>query len=81
MAKSKMYELNTDNLGILDLFSQKKYADCTGLTETYINAMFRKRYSVKLVTAKAIISMAYDISIRDSEQMAELLEKHFIRVQ
>lgn len=81
MANSKMYELNTDNLGTLDLFAQKKYSECTDLSTVYINNMFKRKLPVKLLTAKAIISMAYDISMRDSEQMQELLEKHFIRVK
>lgn len=73
----KMYKLNLDNLGDIGLISQKQYATAMGLSSAYINKVFNGKLAIKLSTAKCIISIAYNISVRDSEQMQELLEKHF----
>lgn len=78
---AKKYKLNKDDLGILDLFSQKKYADALGLSTVFLNKIFNNKVVVKLGTAKGIISLAYDISVRDNERMQELLKKHFIEVE
>ena len=76
-----MYELNLDNLGDLGLLNQKQYATSLGLSIDYINKVFNNKLAVKLNNAKAMISLAYNISVRDSEQMLELLDKHFTKVK
>lgn len=76
-----MYELNLENVGDLKLISQMKYAESLGLSNVYLNKIFNNNSRLKLSTAKCIISLAYDISVRDSEQMQELLDKHFTRVK
>lgn len=81
MTNAKKYILNKENLETLDLFSQKKYADTLGLSSVFLNKIFNNTAVVKLGTAKGIISLAYDISVRDNDRMQELLEKHFIRVK
>lgn len=81
MTNAKKYRLNKENLDTLDLFSQKKYADALGLSTVFLNKIFNNNAVVKLGTAKGIISLAYDISVRDNERMQELLEKHFTVVE
>ena len=76
-----MYELNLDSIGDLGLISQTQYAESLGLTFEYINKVFNGKLAVKLHTAKAIISLAYNISVRNSEQMLELLDKHFTKIK
>lgn len=76
-----MYELNLDNLADLALISQIQYAECLGLTPVYINKVFNGKLAVKLPTAKCIISLAYNIPVRDSDQMKELLAKHFTAIK
>lgn len=76
-----MYELNLKNIGELGLISQAKYAEELGLTTVYINRVFKGELPVKLITAKGIISLAYNITIRGNDQMKELLEKHFTLVK
>ena len=76
-----MYELNLDNIGDLGLIQQAQYAENLGLTTVYINRVFKGKLAVKLGTAKSIISLAYNISVRNSEQMQELLAKHFTLVK
>lgn len=74
-----MYKIKSENLNELSIISQMQYAEVLGLTNVYINLIFRGKKSVKLVIAKSIISLAYNISVRNSEQMQELLEKHFTK--
>ena len=76
-----MYELNLDNLGDLKLINQTQYAEAFGLTVDYINKVFNGKLAVKLTTAKCMISLAYNITVRDSDQMKELLAKHFTLVK
>ena len=76
-----MYELNLKNLGDLGLIQQTQYAEQLGLTREYINKVFNGKLAVKLLTAKCIISLAYNITVRDNEQMKELLTKHFTLVK
>lgn len=76
-----MYELNLDNLGDLGLISQTNYAESLGLTVDYINRVFNGKLAVKLPTAKCIISLAYNIPVRDSDLMKELLAKHFTAIK
>lgn len=72
-----MYGLNLENIGELGLISQTQYAEQLGVTVDYINRVFNGKLAVKLITAKGIISLAYNITMRGNEQMQELLEKHF----
>lgn len=74
-----MYKIKSENLNELSIISQMQYAEVLGLTNVYINLIFRGKKSIKLVIAKSIISLAYNISVRNSEQMQELLEKHFTK--
>ena len=74
-----MYKIKSENLNELSIISQMQYAEVLGLTNVYINLIFRGKKSVKLVIAKSIISLAYNISVRNSDQMQELLEKHFTK--
>ena len=76
-----MYELNLENLGDLKLITQTQYAEALGLSIEYIDKVFNGKLAVKLSTAKCIISLAYNIPVRDSEQMQELLTKHFKMVR
>lgn len=76
-----MYELNLENIGDLKLITQTQYAEALGLTTEYINKVFNNKLNVKLPTAKCIISLAYNIPVRDSELMLELLAKHFIKIK
>ena len=81
MTNIRMYKLNLDNLGDIELISQQQYIKALGLSQDYINKVFNEKLAVKLSTAKCIISLAYNISVRDNEQMKELLEKHFTIVK
>ena len=76
-----MFELNLNNLGDLKLINQTQYAEAFGLTVDYINKVFNGKLAVKLLTAKGMISLAYNIPVRDSDQMKELLAKHFTLVK
>lgn len=76
-----MYELNLENIGELGLISQTQYAEQLGVTVDYINKVFNAKLAAKLLTVKGIISLAYNISIRDNDQMKELLAKHFTLVK
>lgn len=76
-----MYQLNLENIGDIGLIKQVEYAEQLGLTTVYINKVFKGEFAVKLATAKGMISLAYNISVRDNEQMKELLEKHFIAIR
>jgi hypothetical protein len=76
-----MYKLNLENVGDLKLISQMQYAEVLGLSNVYLNKIFNNKSLLKLSTAKCIISLVYDISVRDSERMQELVDKHFIRVK
>lgn len=81
MINIRMFNLNLDNLGDISLISQQQYVKALGLSQDYMNKVFNNRAPVKLSTAKCIISLAYNIPIRDSEQMQELLAKHFTIVK
>lgn len=81
MKNVRMYELNTENLGDIGLISQTQYVNATGLSQDYINKVFNGKLAIKLSTAKFIISLAYNIPVRDNEQMQQLLEKHFTIVK
>ncbi len=74
-----MYRIKLDNISDLGLISQMQYAEVLGLTNVYINYIFRGKKTIRLLVAKGIISLAYNISVRNSEQMQELLEKHFTK--
>lgn len=76
-----MYELNLKNIGELGLISQTKYSEELGLSTVYINKVFKGEFPVKLLTAKGIISLAYNVAIRGNDQMKELLDKHFTLVK
>lgn len=76
-----MYELNLENIGELGLISQSKYAEELGLTTVYLNQIFKGKLAVKLTTAKCMISLAYNITVRGNDQMKELLDKHFTLVK
>ena len=73
-----MYKIKTEELGRLDLFPNKYYAEMLGLTPDYISSIKGGRLSVKTSIAKGIISLAYNISLNDYK-MEELLEAHFIK--
>ena len=77
MINIRMYEFNLDSLGDIDLISQTQYMKAAGVSKDYINKIFNNRAPMKLLTAKFIISLAYNIPVRDNEKMQELLEKHF----
>lgn len=79
--EGKMYKLNLENIGDLKLITQTQYADALGLSFDYINKVFNNKLDVKLSTAKCIISLAYNIPVRDSELMQKLLAKHFIKIK
>ena len=81
MKNIRMYKLNLENLGDIGLISQTQYKKALGLSADYVNRIFTNKLAIKLSTAKCLISLAYNISVRDSEQMQELLEKHFIIVK
>ena len=76
-----MYELNLKNIDDLSLMPQTVIAENLGLTREYINKVFNGKLAVKLSTAKCIISLVYNISVRNSEQMQELLQKHFTEIK
>lgn len=76
-----MYQLNLDNLDDLKLINQTQYAEAFGFTVDYINKVFNGKLAVKLLTAKGMISLAYNISVRNNDQMKELLAKHFTLVK
>lgn len=81
MTNVRMYRLNLDNLGEIELISQQQYIKASGLSQDYINKVFNAKLAVKLAIAKFIISLAYNISVRDNEQMQKLLDKHFTLVK
>lgn len=76
-----MYELNLENIDDLSLMPQTVIAENLGFTREYVNKVFNGKLAVKLSTAKCIISLVYNISVRNSDQMKELLAKHFTAIK
>ena len=65
-------EKKEDIKKIRNIIYQKK----TGLTKTYLSAILNRRIKCSKVTAKALLSVAFDISFYD-EQMEEKLKEYF----
>lgn len=72
-----MYKIKEENIEKLTYIKPMFYSEVLGLTPTLIYQLFGGKCTTKLSTAKAIISIAYNIPVTD-EKMDELLEKHFV---
>ena len=77
MYKINMYVIKSENIQELSLIKQIDYSKSLGVSPEYINKILAGTLKTKLAIAKGMISMAYNISVRDNEQMQSLLEKHF----
>lgn len=77
MYKIKMYLIKPENTQDLSLIKQIDYSKSLGVSPEYINKILSGRMKTKLSIAKGIISMAYNIPVRDNEQMQNLLDRHF----
>ncbi len=74
-----MYKVNEENVEILTRIKATAYSQLLGLSTTVLSLLFNGKTTTKLSTAKAIISVAYNISVTDGK-MDELLEKHFEKI-
>lgn len=75
-----MYKINLENSEKLLSVKTSYYINALGIAPNSLYVIFRGEATTKEATAKAIISIAYDILLTD-EKMDELLEKHFIKVK
>lgn len=81
MRYSKIYMVNPEYTDELKIIKNKEYMKQLGLSPEFLTRMFNRERNLKLSTAKCFISLAYNIPVRDSDQMRELLAKHFIEVE
>lgn len=81
MRYSKIYMVNPEYADELKIIKNKEYMKQLGLSPEFLTRMFNQKRNLKLSTAKCFISLAYNISVRDNEQMKELLDRHFIEVE
>lgn len=81
MKYSKIYKVNLDYVDDFKMIKTKEYMKQLGICKEYINRMFNQQRNLKLTTAKSLISLVYNIPVRDSDQMRELLAKHFIEIK
>lgn len=74
-----MYKIKEENVETLTRIKLTAYSQLLGITSSVLSLLFNCKSTTKLSTAKAIISVAYNISVTD-EKMDELVEKHFEKI-
>lgn len=74
-----MYKIREENLETLSRIKLIAYSELLGLSVPVLSLLFNGKSTTKLSTAKAIISVAYNISVTN-EKMDELVEKHFEKI-
>ena len=75
-----MYQIILENMGRMQMVTNKYYADILGITEPYVSNVTTGKLPVKETIAKGMISIAYNITL-DDKDMNELLERHFTKVK
>ena len=74
-----MYKIKEENIEALSKIKLVAYSELLGLSVPALSVLFNGKATTKLSTAKAILSVAYNVSVTDS-RMEELLEKHFTKM-